>query len=130
MSWRGRGIGWGGGIGSVRHPGPIRDWPTRSPVTCSSRSPTALTSAPSGARHLATVATRHVTIDKLNAAISDVINAHLRGWGDARTVAGDGTQIDAWIHKGHCCIGAAHMELWGELALSSRVTCQFAAEVG
>ncbi|MCA1678088.1 MAG: transposase, partial [Actinobacteria bacterium] len=54
------------------------------------------------AHELGATANRHVTIDKLNRAIADVINAYLqldlaKVWGDASSVAADGTQIDTLI---------------------------------
>jgi TnpA family transposase len=54
------------------------------------------------AHELSATANRHVTIAKLNKAITDVINAfaHLdvvKAWGDGTAVAVDGTQIDTYI---------------------------------
>lgn len=62
------------------------------------------------ARHIAGVsahglgatARRHVTIEKLNSAIADVVDAFIglglvKAWGDGSTVAADGTQIDTFI---------------------------------
>jgi TnpA family transposase len=54
------------------------------------------------ARELSVTANRHVTIGKLNKAITDVINAFARldvvkAWGDGSAVAADGTQIDTYI---------------------------------
>lgn len=54
------------------------------------------------AHELGTTANRHFNIDKLNLAIADVINAYLhldlaKVWGDASSVAADGTQMDTLI---------------------------------
>ncbi len=54
------------------------------------------------AHELGTTANRHFNIDKLNQAIADVINAYLhldlaKVWGDASSVAADGTQMDTLI---------------------------------
>ena len=54
------------------------------------------------AHELGATANRHFTIEKLNRAIADVINVYLtldlaRVWGDASSVAADGTQIDTLI---------------------------------
>jgi TnpA family transposase len=54
------------------------------------------------AHELSATANRHVTIAKLNKAITDVINAFARldvvkAWGDGSAVAVDGTQIDTYI---------------------------------
>ena len=54
------------------------------------------------AHELSNTALRHVTIGKLNKAITDVINAFARldvvkAWGDGSAVAVDGTQIDTYI---------------------------------
>jgi hypothetical protein len=54
------------------------------------------------AHELGATANRHFTIEKLNRAIADVITAYLqldlaRVWGDASSVAADGTQIDTLI---------------------------------
>lgn len=54
------------------------------------------------AHELGSTANRHFSIDKLNRAIADVINAYLRldltkAWGDASSVAADGTQVDTLI---------------------------------
>lgn len=54
------------------------------------------------AHELSNTANRHVTIAKLNKAITDVINAFARldvvkAWGDGSAVAVDGTQIDTYI---------------------------------
>jgi TnpA family transposase len=51
---------------------------------------------------LGATARRHVTVDKLNKAIADVVNAFLeldliRVWGDGSVVAADGTQVDTFI---------------------------------
>ncbi len=47
-------------------------------------------------------ARRHVTVDKLNKAIADIVNAFMeldliRVWGDGSVVAADGTQVDTFI---------------------------------
>jgi TnpA family transposase len=54
------------------------------------------------AHELSATARRHVTVDKLNRAIADVVNAFLeldliRVWGDGSVVAADGTQVDTFI---------------------------------
>jgi TnpA family transposase len=54
------------------------------------------------AHELGATANRHFTTEKLNRAIADVINAYLqldlaKVWGDASSVAADGTQIDTLI---------------------------------
>lgn len=54
------------------------------------------------AHELGATATRHFSIEKLNQAIADVINAYLeldliKAWGDGSSVAADGTQIDTLI---------------------------------
>jgi hypothetical protein len=54
------------------------------------------------AHELGATANRHFSIDKLNQAIVDVINAYLgldlvKVWGDGSSVAGDGTQLDTLI---------------------------------
>lgn len=62
------------------------------------------------ARHIAGVtghelpvaARRHVTVAKLNEAITDVVNAHSRldmsrAWGDGTTAAADGTYMDTYL---------------------------------
>jgi TnpA family transposase len=54
------------------------------------------------AHELSMTANRHVSIAKLNKAITDVINAFARldvvkAWGDGTAVAVDGTQIDTYI---------------------------------
>ncbi len=54
------------------------------------------------AHELSTTARRHVTVDKLNKAIADVVNAFteldlIRAWGDGSVVAADGTQVDTFI---------------------------------
>jgi TnpA family transposase len=54
------------------------------------------------AHELGATAARHVTIDKLNLAGADVVNAYLqldlvKAWGDGTTVAADGTQVDTLI---------------------------------
>ena len=58
--------------------------------------------AGTSARDLALVANRHVTVDKLNEAITDVINAYARldlikAWGDGSSVAADGTHMDTYL---------------------------------
>ncbi len=54
------------------------------------------------AHELATTSGRHVTIDKLNKAIADVVDAFteldlIKVWGDGSVVAADGTQVDTFI---------------------------------
>jgi TnpA family transposase len=54
------------------------------------------------AHELGATANRHFSIDKLNQAIADVVNAYLgldlvKVWGDASSVAADGTQMDTLI---------------------------------
>ena len=54
------------------------------------------------AHELGATANRHFTIEKLNRATADVINAYLKldlasVWGDASSVAADGTQMDTLI---------------------------------
>ena len=54
------------------------------------------------AHELGATANRHFTIEKLDRAIADVINAYLKldlakVWGAAKSVAADGTQIDTLI---------------------------------
>ena len=54
------------------------------------------------ARELRWPRNRHVTIDKLNNAIADVVNAFaqldlVKAWGDGTRVAADGTQVDTCI---------------------------------
>lgn len=56
------------------------------------------------AHALGSTAARHVSTEKLNLAIADVINAHteldlVKMWGDGSTVAADGTQIDTFIEN-------------------------------
>jgi hypothetical protein len=58
--------------------------------------------AGTSARDLALVANRHVTVGKLNEAITDVINAYARldlikAWGDGSSVAADGTHMDTYL---------------------------------
>lgn len=58
--------------------------------------------AGTSARDLALVANRHVTVDKLNEAITDVVNAYARldlikAWGDGSSVAADGTHMDTYL---------------------------------
>ncbi len=54
------------------------------------------------AHELATTSGRHVTIDKLNKAIADVVDAFteldlIKVWGDGSVVAADGTQVETFI---------------------------------
>ena len=54
------------------------------------------------AHELAATARRHVTVDKLNKAIADVVDAFteldlIKAWGDGSVVAADGTQVDTFI---------------------------------
>ena len=55
------------------------------------------------AHELGSTANRHFSIDKLNRAIADVVDAYLlrldlaKVWGDASSVAADGTQVDTLI---------------------------------
>jgi TnpA family transposase len=54
------------------------------------------------AHELSATARRHVTVEKLNKAIADVVNAFMeldliRVWGDGSVVAADGTQVDTFI---------------------------------
>ncbi|MDQ2790079.1 MAG: Tn3 family transposase [Actinomycetota bacterium] len=54
------------------------------------------------AHELSATARRHVTVDKLNKAIADIVNAFMeldliRVWGDGSVVAADGTQVDTFI---------------------------------
>jgi TnpA family transposase len=54
------------------------------------------------AHELSTTARRHVTIEKLNRAIADVVDAFteldlIKAWGDGSVVAADGTQVDTFI---------------------------------
>jgi TnpA family transposase len=54
------------------------------------------------AHELGATAARHFTIEKLNLAGADVVNAYLqldlvKAWGDGTTVAADGTQVDTLI---------------------------------
>ena len=56
------------------------------------------------AHELGSTAHRHVTIDKLNKATVDVINAYarldlVRAWGDGTSAAADGTQVDTFIEN-------------------------------
>ena len=51
---------------------------------------------------LFTAGARHTTIDKLNEAITDVVNGHarldlVRAWGDGMVAAADGTHIETWL---------------------------------
>ncbi len=54
------------------------------------------------AHELGATARRHVTIDKLNKAIADIVNSFIeldliKVWGDGSVVAADGTQVDTFI---------------------------------
>ena len=54
------------------------------------------------AHELSTTSGRHVTIDKLNKAIADIVDAFteldlIKVWGDGSVVAADGTQVDTFI---------------------------------
>ena len=54
------------------------------------------------AHELSVTARRHVTVEKLNKAIADVVNAFteldlIKAWGDGSVVAADGTQVDTFI---------------------------------
>jgi TnpA family transposase len=54
------------------------------------------------AHELSVTARRHVTVDKLNKAIADVVNAFteldlIKAWGDGSVVAADGTQAGTFI---------------------------------
>jgi TnpA family transposase len=54
------------------------------------------------AHELGATARRHVTIEKLNKAIADIVNAFtelvlIKVWGDGSVVAADGTQVDTFI---------------------------------
>jgi len=54
------------------------------------------------AHELGATASRHFTTEKLNQAITDVINAYLqldlvKAWGDGSSVTADGTQVDTLI---------------------------------
>jgi TnpA family transposase len=54
------------------------------------------------AHELSATARRHVTVEKLNKAIADVVNAFMeldpiKVWGDGSVVAADGTQVDTFI---------------------------------
>jgi hypothetical protein len=54
------------------------------------------------AHELSVTSARHVTIDKLNKAIADVVDAFteldlIRAWGDGSVVAADGTQVETFI---------------------------------
>jgi TnpA family transposase len=54
------------------------------------------------AHELGATARRHVTVEKLNRAIADVVNAFMeldliKVWGDGSVVAADGTQVDTFI---------------------------------
>lgn len=51
---------------------------------------------------LFTAGARHASIDKLNEAITDVVNGHarldlVRAWGDGMVAAADGTHIETWL---------------------------------
>src|SRR5260370_26053596 len=109
-SWRARPTGSSGGAGSARRRAPTRRSRTRSAGTCWPPSSTASTCPPPTPRHiagtsardLALAANRHVTADKLNEAITDVVNAYARldlikAWGDGSSVAADGTHMDTYL---------------------------------
>jgi TnpA family transposase len=54
------------------------------------------------AHELFTAGARHANIDKLNEAITDVVNGHarldlVRAWGDGTIAAADGTHIETWL---------------------------------
>jgi TnpA family transposase len=54
------------------------------------------------AHEISLVKNRHVTLDKLNRAIADVVNAFakldvVRAWGEGKNVGVDGTQVDTYI---------------------------------
>jgi Tn3 transposase DDE domain len=54
------------------------------------------------AHELGATSRRHVTVEKLNKAIADIVNAFIeldliKAWGDGSVVAADGTQIDTFI---------------------------------
>ena len=54
------------------------------------------------AHELSVTARRHVTVEKLNKAIADVVDAFteldlIKAWGDGSVVAADGTQVDTFI---------------------------------
>jgi len=54
------------------------------------------------AHELFTAGSRHATIDKLNEAITDVVNGHarldlVRAWGDGTIAAADGTHVETWL---------------------------------
>ena len=54
------------------------------------------------AHELSAITNRHVSVDKINEAITDVVNAFMRldlvkAWGDGTSVAADGTQMDTFI---------------------------------
>lgn len=54
------------------------------------------------AHELSATTRRHVTVEKLNKAIADAVNAFMeldliRMWGDGSVVAADGTQVDTFI---------------------------------
>ena len=51
---------------------------------------------------LFTAATRHASLDKLNEAITDVVNGHARldlvqAWGNGTIAAADGTHVETWL---------------------------------
>ncbi|MEU9056436.1 Tn3 family transposase [Streptomyces sp. NPDC048384] len=54
------------------------------------------------AHELGAITNRHLSVDKINEAITDVVNAFMRldlvkAWGDGTSVAADGTQMDTFI---------------------------------
>lgn len=54
------------------------------------------------AHELSAITNRHLSVDKINEAITDVVNAFMRldlvkAWGDGTSVAADGTQMDTFI---------------------------------
>lgn len=56
------------------------------------------------AHELGSTAHRHVTIEKLNQATADVVNAYMqldlvKAWGDGTSAAADGTQVDTFIEN-------------------------------
>ncbi|WP_411152437.1 Tn3 family transposase [Streptomyces sp. A30] len=54
------------------------------------------------AHELGAITNRHLSVDRINEAIADVVNAFMRldlvkAWGDGTSVAADGTQMDTFI---------------------------------
>ncbi|KUL61210.1 hypothetical protein ADL28_15985 [Streptomyces violaceusniger] len=54
------------------------------------------------AHELSAITNRHLSVEKINEAIADVVNAFMRldlvkAWGDGTSVAADGTQMDTFI---------------------------------